>query len=122
MRWRMFRPRTHARMLRFMNVSSPVLSGSTRATTPSLTFRRNGQRDPQLTMQADQNVASASGSPSAAAAGPLPGIPRLVVEATSVEVPAAIPDHLGTNALWVRFESTRRNLDYSAFFPLARWC
>lgn len=51
-RCRMDRPRRHERIVRFSRVSSPVLSGSTRVTTPSLTTRRTGQRDPQLTVHA----------------------------------------------------------------------
>ena len=59
----MLRPRTHARILRFISVSSPVLSGRTRTTVPSLTWRRSGQREPQLTMHADETVLSTSRRP-----------------------------------------------------------
>ena len=96
MRSRMLRPRLQARMLRFSSESSPVLSGRTRTTVPSLTCRRSGQREPQLTTQADWMVVSTPSMPStsAALAGvPVLGMPRSVA-ATSPAVPAATEDQV----------------------------
>ena len=60
---------------------------------PSLTCRRSGQRDAQFAKQAFQTVASTPSIPSAAEAGEVDGMPKLVVVATSAAEPPATPDH-----------------------------
>ena len=60
MRWRIERPRTQARTCWEPTLLFAVSSGSTRTMVPSLTSRRSGQREPQLTVQADHTKVEAS--------------------------------------------------------------
>src|SRR5665647_2150430 len=97
MRWRIDRPRTHARICWDPSWSPPVLSGSTRTIVPSLTCKRSGHRDPQLMMHADQVVRSTLSptATSAAFAASTPGrIPKCALVVTRAAAPPAAPDHL----------------------------
>ncbi|KWZ75639.1 hypothetical protein HMPREF3198_00030 [Winkia neuii] len=93
----MLRPRTQAKILRFISVLSPVLSGSTRTTRPSLTWRRSGQREPQLTTQAEDTVRSTSVRPVPLATSlPWPGWEYFTFpfeQATSPALAPAMADH-----------------------------
>ena len=60
-------------------------------TRPSSTCRRSGQREPQLTVQADQTNFESVLEPSAASAAPTPGVPRRSVPETAVVATAAPP-------------------------------